>query len=177
MPWFGSVSTTETKKLMPPVVSWASHAGWSSGAAVVASAQLICVYEAGPWGYWLYRYLMKKGYDGWVVAPSLRPKKSGDRVKTDRPAMHGVASCVHACLHGLQEPHFPPEVQARHHTAPCRHGIAAGVERRRSPAVGSRSEAEAGGSQFQALVRPRPAPPPGLSLPSHLPMSLWRNGS
>jgi hypothetical protein len=46
--------------------------------------RLVFVYEAGPWGYWLYRYLTKKGYDGWVVAPSLIPKKPGDRVKTDR---------------------------------------------------------------------------------------------
>jgi transposase len=46
--------------------------------------QLIFVYEAGPCGYGLYRYLMKKGYDCWVVAPSLIPKKPGDRVKTDR---------------------------------------------------------------------------------------------
>jgi transposase len=45
---------------------------------------LIFVYEAGPCGYWLYRYLMKKGYACWVVAPSLIPKKPGDRVKTDR---------------------------------------------------------------------------------------------
>jgi transposase len=45
---------------------------------------LIFVYEAGPCGYWLYRYLMKKGYDCWVVAPSLIPHKPGDRVKTDR---------------------------------------------------------------------------------------------
>ena len=45
---------------------------------------LVFVYEAGPCGYWLYRYLRKKGYDCWVVAPSLIPKKSGDRVKTDR---------------------------------------------------------------------------------------------
>ena len=45
---------------------------------------LIFVYEAGPCGYWLYRYLMKKGYDCWVVAPSLIPQKPGDRVKTDR---------------------------------------------------------------------------------------------
>jgi len=45
---------------------------------------LIFVYEAGPCGYWLYRYLMKKGYACWVVAPSLMPKKPGDRVKTDR---------------------------------------------------------------------------------------------
>jgi transposase len=45
---------------------------------------LIFVYEAGPCGYWLYRYLSKKGYDCWVVAPSVIPKKPGDRVKTDR---------------------------------------------------------------------------------------------
>jgi transposase len=46
--------------------------------------QLVFVYEAGPCGYWLYRYLRKKGYECWVVAPSLIPKKAGDRVKTDR---------------------------------------------------------------------------------------------
>ena len=45
---------------------------------------LLFVYEAGPCGYWLYRDLTKKGYDCWVVAPSLLPKKPGDRVKTDR---------------------------------------------------------------------------------------------
>jgi transposase len=45
---------------------------------------LVFVYEAGPCGYWLYRYLTKKGHVCWVVAPSLIPKKAGDRVKTDR---------------------------------------------------------------------------------------------
>jgi transposase len=45
---------------------------------------LIFVYEAGPCGYWLYRYLRKKDYDCWVVAPSLIPQKAGDRIKTDR---------------------------------------------------------------------------------------------
>jgi transposase len=45
---------------------------------------LVFVYEAGPCGYWLYRYLSKKGYVCWVVAPSLIPKKAGDRIKTDR---------------------------------------------------------------------------------------------
>jgi transposase len=45
---------------------------------------LVFVYEAGPCGYWLYRYLTKKGHICWVVAPSLIPKKAGDRVKTDR---------------------------------------------------------------------------------------------
>ena len=48
------------------------------------AAHLVFVYEAGPCGYWLYRYLTKKGYVCRVVAPSLIPKKAGDRVKTDR---------------------------------------------------------------------------------------------
>jgi transposase len=45
---------------------------------------LVFVYEAGPCGYWLYRYLTRKGLSGHVVAPSLIPRKAGDRVKTDR---------------------------------------------------------------------------------------------
>jgi transposase len=48
------------------------------------SQELVFVYEAGPCGYWLYRYLTKKGHICWVVAPSLIPKKAGDRVKTNR---------------------------------------------------------------------------------------------
>ena len=45
---------------------------------------LVFVYEAGPCGYGLYRYLTGKGFDCHVVAPSLIPRKAGDRVKTDR---------------------------------------------------------------------------------------------
>jgi len=41
-------------------------------------------YEAGPCGYGLHRFLTGCGYDCVVVAPSLIPMKSGDRVKTDR---------------------------------------------------------------------------------------------
>src|SRR5437879_11094966 len=40
--------------------------------------------EAGPCGYWLYRYLTRRGLTCSVVAPSLIPRKPGDRVKTDR---------------------------------------------------------------------------------------------
>jgi transposase len=49
------------------------------------SSHLVFVYEAGPYGYWLYRYLAEKGQVCWVVAPSLIPKKPGDRVNTNRP--------------------------------------------------------------------------------------------
>lgn len=41
-------------------------------------------YEAGPCGYGLYRQLVSLGQDCQVVAPSLIPRKPGDRVKTDR---------------------------------------------------------------------------------------------
>jgi len=47
-------------------------------------ARLVFVYEAGPCGYWLYRYLTGKGLACLVVAPSLIPRKPGDRVKTDK---------------------------------------------------------------------------------------------
>jgi transposase len=46
--------------------------------------RLVFVYEAGPCGYWLYRYLTGKGLTCFVVAPSLIPRKPGDRVKTDK---------------------------------------------------------------------------------------------
>jgi len=45
---------------------------------------LTIAYEAGPCGYGLYRYLTGKGVPCQVVAPSLIPKRPGDRVKTDR---------------------------------------------------------------------------------------------
>ena len=48
------------------------------------SPQLVFAYEAGPCGYVLHRYLTGKGLDCRVVAPSLIPKKPGDRVKNDR---------------------------------------------------------------------------------------------
>src|SRR5215472_45044 len=41
-------------------------------------------YEAGPCGYGLQRLLTGCGHDCIVVAPSLIPTKTGDRVKTDR---------------------------------------------------------------------------------------------
>jgi transposase len=42
------------------------------------------VYEAGPCGYELYRRLSKAGLKCDVAAPSLTPRKPGDRVKTNR---------------------------------------------------------------------------------------------
>lgn len=43
-----------------------------------------CCYEAGPTGFGLQRALAGEGIECAVVAPSLVPTRSGDRVKTDR---------------------------------------------------------------------------------------------
>ena len=42
------------------------------------------VYEAGPCGFVIWRYLIALGIPCEVVAPSSIPKRSGNRVKTDR---------------------------------------------------------------------------------------------
>ncbi|MES2323616.1 MAG: IS110 family transposase, partial [Pseudomonadota bacterium] len=42
-------------------------------------AALSFCYEAGPCGYGLHRQLTELGWDCQVVAPSLIPKKAGDR--------------------------------------------------------------------------------------------------
>jgi len=47
-------------------------------------AEVYCVYEAGPCGYHLYRYLHGNAINCKVFAPSKIPKKSGDRQKNDR---------------------------------------------------------------------------------------------
>jgi transposase len=41
-------------------------------------------YEAGPTGYGMYRLITSLGHDCMVAAPSLVPKKPGERVKTNR---------------------------------------------------------------------------------------------
>ncbi|HEV7512733.1 MAG TPA: IS110 family transposase [Candidatus Acidoferrum sp.] len=46
--------------------------------------QVHVVHEAGPTGYGLQRALAHRGYRCEVIAPSLIPKRAGDRVKTDR---------------------------------------------------------------------------------------------
>ncbi|RJE77127.1 IS110 family transposase [Pseudoalteromonas sp. MSK9-3] len=48
------------------------------------NATLHFVYEAGPCGYWIYRLITSLGHCCYVVAPSLIPKKPGERIKTDK---------------------------------------------------------------------------------------------
>ena len=49
-----------------------------------SDARLSFCYEAGPCGYGIHRQLLSLEHACQVVAPSLIPKKAGDRVKTDR---------------------------------------------------------------------------------------------
>jgi transposase len=58
--------------------------------------QLRACYEAGPTGYVLYWQLTGLGVECAVVAPTLVPVKSGDRVKTDRRDALKLARCHRA---------------------------------------------------------------------------------
>ena len=53
-------------------------------------------YEAGPTGYGLYRLLKSLDHECVVVAPSLIPKKPGDRVKTNRRDAISLAKLLRA---------------------------------------------------------------------------------
>lgn len=48
------------------------------------TAGLQVMYEAGPCGYAIYRHLTARGIACAVVAPSLTPRRPGERIKTDR---------------------------------------------------------------------------------------------
>ena len=58
--------------------------------------RLTFCYEAGPTGYGLYRQIRSLGHDCIVVAPSLIPKKPGDRVKTNRRDAVSLAKLLRA---------------------------------------------------------------------------------
>src|SRR6201988_1563490 len=64
---------------MPPVALKARTAKLTG-----KKRELRFCYEAGPCGYSIQRHLSASGHDCAVVAPSLIPRKPGDRIKTDR---------------------------------------------------------------------------------------------
>lgn len=53
-------------------------------------------YEAGPTGYGLHRQIKSLGHECIVVAPSLIPKRSGDKVKTNRRDAVSLARLLRA---------------------------------------------------------------------------------
>ncbi len=58
--------------------------------------RLTFCYEAGPTGYELYRQIKSLGQECIVVAPSLIPRKPGDRVKTNRRDAVSLARLLRA---------------------------------------------------------------------------------
>ncbi len=67
--------------------------------------ELRCVYEAGPTGFGLYRFLHDNGIDCIVAAPSMTPKKDGNRIKNDRRDARNLARLHRAGE--LQEIYIP----------------------------------------------------------------------
>jgi len=69
------------------------------------------VYEAGPCGFWLQRYLCSVGQNCVVAAPSLIPRRPGVRIKTDRLDARNLALALRAGT--LTAVHIPaPEEEA-----------------------------------------------------------------
>src|SRR5262245_6555846 len=72
------------------------------------TATLVFTYEAGPCGYGLSRDLTGQGIDCHVVAPSLIPRKPGNKVKTDRRDAVELARLLRS---GDLTPVYVPSVQ------------------------------------------------------------------
>jgi len=70
-------------------------------------------YEAGPCGYALQRWIQEAGASCVVVAPSLIPRKPGDRIKTDRRDARKLAELFRAGLLTEVRPPTPQDEAAR----------------------------------------------------------------
>ena len=86
-------------------------ARWARRMKRQAPGAVVCAYEAGPTGYALQRQLRDHGMECRVIAPSLMPRKPGERVKTDRRDARKLAELLAGGL--LTEVHPPtPEDEA-----------------------------------------------------------------
>jgi transposase len=86
-------------------------------------------YEAGPCGFGLARRLQQLGVECEVVAPSMTPKRSGDRVKTDKRDARKLARLLRA---GELTPVYIPEATDEAIRDLCRARSDAVDDRRRS---------------------------------------------
>ena len=69
-------------------------------------------YEASGCGFWIARRLLQMGVRCDVIAPSLIPVKSGDRVKTDKRDAMKLAKSLRS--NDLVPVNIPDSVDARH---------------------------------------------------------------
>jgi len=91
--------------------------------------QLRACYEAGPCGFGLARRLRQLGVECEVVAPSMTPTRSGDRVKTDKRDARKLARLLRA---GELTPVYIPEATDEAIRDLCRARTDAVDDRRRS---------------------------------------------
>ena len=89
------------------VASWARRWKRQSG------GRLVCAYEAGACGYALQRQLESLGIACQVVAPSLVPRRPGERIKTDRRDARKLAEYLQAGHLTAVRPPTPAEEAAR----------------------------------------------------------------
>jgi hypothetical protein len=75
--------------------STGEHEAAGQAAGHEIRAAVFC-YEAGPTGYGLHRLITEFGHSCVVVAPSLIPRKPGDRIKTNRRNTTGPARLLRA---------------------------------------------------------------------------------
>ena len=83
----------------------AAVARWAGRWKRHSGGELRCAYEAGACGYALQRQLAKLGVACDVVAPSLVPRKPGERIKTDRRDARKLAEYLEG---GHLTPVHPP---------------------------------------------------------------------
>ena len=101
-------------------------------------------YEAGPRGFGLARRLRQLGVECEVVAPSMTPTRSGDRVKTDRRDARKLARLLRA---GELTPVYIPDARDEAMRDLCRASCALKLATKRNP---HRSEKD--GSRGTALT-------------------------
>jgi len=86
---------------------------------VKAGKQPCFVYEAGPCGYTLHRYLTQKGYECTVVSPAHIPRPKCDRIKTDRrdaiklAKLHRAGDLTEVYVPGVEDESIRDLVRAR----------------------------------------------------------------
>ncbi len=76
--------------------------------ALLGAAEVHATYEAGCFGFGLYRQLTSMGVSVVLAAPGLIPRKPADRVKTDRRDAHNLALALRA---GQLTPIYVPTQQ------------------------------------------------------------------
>ncbi len=98
-----------TKKTDPRVVATVPNSWPSLRRELGPSKSLYCCcYEAGPYGYEIERCLRSADIDCVVIAPSLVPQQTGDRIKTDRRDACKLARYLRSG--GLTAVHVPDEI-------------------------------------------------------------------